>query len=74
MTTDLNPEAIWRALPDELKSALSQRAAEPLNDELLIKCHRAAEENDLPIFWRPDPAADFGQHRLHPALVEYITR
>ncbi|WP_232783587.1 hypothetical protein [Mycobacteroides franklinii] len=74
MTTDLNPEAIWRALPDELKSALSQRAAERLNDELLIECHRAAEENDLPIFWRPDPAAGFGQHRLHPALVEYITR
>ncbi len=74
MTTDLNPEAIWKALPKELTSALSRRATEPLNDELLLKCHRAAEENDLPIFWRPDPASGFGQHRLHPDLVEYITR
>lgn len=74
MTADLNPEAIWRALPKELTSALSRRATEPLDDELLIKCHRAAEENDLPIFWRPDPAAGFGRHRLHQALVEYITR
>ncbi|WP_234802933.1 hypothetical protein [Mycobacteroides salmoniphilum] len=74
MTTDLNPEAIWKALPDALKSTLRRRATEPLNDELLIECHRAAEEKDLPIFWRPDPAAGFGRHRLHPALVEYITR
>lgn len=74
MTADLNPEAIWKALPNELKAALRQRATEPLNDELLLRCHRVAEENDLPIFWRPDPAADFGRHRLHPALVEYITR
>lgn len=74
MTADLNPEAMWKALPDELKSALRQQAAEPLSDELLLKCHRAAEQNELPIFWRPDPAADFVRHRLHPALVEYIAR
>ncbi|MBA0045970.1 hypothetical protein [Mycobacterium sp. NPDC050853] len=72
MSADLNPEAIWKALPKELKSALSHQAVEPLNDELLIKCHHAAEKNELPIFWRPDPAAGFGQHRLHSALVEYI--
>ncbi|WP_078314501.1 hypothetical protein [Mycobacterium sp. D16Q16] len=72
MTTELNPEAIWKALPGELTSALIGRASEPLNDELLIKCHRAAEKNDLPIFWRPDPDAGFGRHRLHPALIEYI--
>ncbi|MGL5444898.1 hypothetical protein [Mycobacteroides stephanolepidis] len=69
---DLKPEAVWVVLPDELKSALRRRAAETLTDDVLLKCHRAAEDNELPIFWRPDPAADFRQHRLHPALVEYI--
>ncbi|VEG19901.1 Uncharacterised protein [Mycolicibacterium phlei] len=72
MSVDLKPEAVWEVLPDELKSALRRRAAEPLNDDLLLKCHRAAEDNELPIFWRPDPAADFRRHRLHPALVDYI--
>lgn len=72
MSADLEPKAVWEALPDELKSALRRRAAEPLDDDLLLKCHRAAEDDELPIFWRPDPAVDFGRHRLHPALVEYI--
>ncbi|MGV0585659.1 hypothetical protein ABQE45_18120 [Mycobacteroides chelonae] len=72
MHPELDPATIWRALPEALKKALRQHGSDPLSDALLRQCSQAVEEHDTPVFWRPDPATDFTQYRLHPLLIDYL--
>lgn len=74
MTPDWDPELIWRALPVELKLQLHTLAADLLTDDLLTRCLAAAVDNDIPVFWRPDPVSGYTAHRLHPALITHIAR
>ncbi|MEU9809237.1 hypothetical protein [Mycobacterium sp. NPDC050853] len=72
MSSELDPAAIWRVLPKSLQSELRKHRSEPLTDQLLVQCHQVAEKHNITVFWRPDAAASFTRHRLHPALVEYL--
>lgn len=73
MSSEFDPGAIWRKLPKDLKEQLQANSSRPLTDELLRKCHQAAEAAELPVFWRPDPETDYRQYRLHPDLAAYLT-
>lgn len=70
--TELDAPAVWRALPKNLQAELRSAADQPLSDDLLRRCGQAVDDHDLPVFWRPDPDSSYTQHRLHPALAEYI--
>ncbi|MDO3312597.1 MULTISPECIES: hypothetical protein [Mycobacteroides] len=71
--TELDPAAVWRALPKTLQAELRSDPKRPLNDDLLRKCGQIIDDRDLPVFWRPDPDSAYAQHCLHPALAAYIS-
>ncbi|RIS81284.1 hypothetical protein [Mycobacteroides abscessus] len=70
--SELDPAAVWRALPKALQAELRSAADQPLSDDLLRRVGQIVDDHDLPVFWRPDPDSAYTQHHLHPALVEYI--
>lgn len=63
---------MWRALPTNLQAQLRGDPHQLLSDDLLRRCGQVADDHDVPVFWRPDPDSAYTQHRLHPALAEYI--
>lgn len=69
--TELDPAALWRALPKNLQAELRAAYDQPLSDELLRRCAQVVDDHDLPVFWRPDPHSSYTEHRLHPALVTF---
>ncbi|MDO2961037.1 hypothetical protein P5V95_15870 [Mycobacteroides abscessus subsp. abscessus] len=60
--TELDPAAVWRALPTNLQAQLRGDPHQLLSDDLLRRCGQVADDHDLPALWRPDP-----DNRLHPA-------
>ncbi|WP_078309249.1 MULTISPECIES: hypothetical protein [unclassified Mycobacterium] len=70
--TELDPAAVWRAMPKTLQAELRRHPEQPLSDDLLRHCGQVVDDHDLPVFWRPDPHSSYTEHRLHPALAEYI--
>jgi hypothetical protein len=70
--TELDPAAVWRALPKTLQTELRANPNQPLSDDLLRRFDQIVDDHDLPVFWRADPDSAYTRHRLHPALAEYI--
>ncbi|MBN7483766.1 MULTISPECIES: hypothetical protein [Mycobacteroides] len=75
--SELDPAAVWRALPKALPKALqAELRADPdqtLSDDLLRRFGQIVDDKDLPVFWRADPDSAYTRHRLHAALAEYIS-
>ncbi|RIS84278.1 hypothetical protein [Mycobacteroides abscessus] len=70
--TELDPAAVWRALPKTLQAELRADPNQPLSDDLLRRFGQIVDDKDLAVFWRPDPDSAYARHRLHTALAEYI--
>lgn len=70
--SELDPAAVWRALPKALQAELRADPNQPLSDDLLRRFDQIVDDHDLPVFWRADPDSAYTRHRLHPALAEYI--
>lgn len=71
--SELDPAAVWRALPKALQAELRSAADQPLSDDLLRRFGQIVDDHDLPVFWRADPDSAYTRHRLHAALAEYIS-
>ncbi|RIT52861.1 Uncharacterised protein [Mycobacteroides abscessus subsp. abscessus] len=71
--SELDPAAVWRALPKALQAELRADPDQTLSDDLLRRFGQIVDDKDLPVFWRADPDSAYTRHRLHAALAEYIS-